>query len=133
MSARALLDTSVFIAADSGRELDWDAVAAFRTCLSVVTVAELRVGIGLASDPEVRMQRAGALAVAEAFEVLPVEERSARVFADLQIALRRAGRRASVLDGLIAATAIAEGMPVLTQDRDFLALAEHGPLEVVLV
>ncbi len=54
-------------------------------------------------------------------------------FADLQVALRRAGRRAAILDGLVAATAIAEGMPVLTRDRDFLALAEHGSLEVVLV
>ncbi len=47
---------------------------------------------------------------------------SARVVA----ALRLAGRRVPVLDALVAATALVEQIPVVTQDRDYDAIPGVG-------
>jgi len=73
--------------------------------------------------------------IAERYDVLPADERVVERFAALVVALRRAGRRTGALDALIAATAMAEAVPVMTQDEDFALLAAHadGALRVVVV
>lgn len=117
---RGLLDTSVFIAREAGRPLGGlpDGAA-----ISVLTLAELHLGVLLADEPGVRAARVRTLGSVEAlFEPLPIDAAVARTFAALVAEARRAGRRPKVMDALIAATAVAHGLPVYTQDEDFQAL-----------
>jgi predicted nucleic acid-binding protein len=66
--------------------------------------------------------------VQAAFEVIPVDEPVARTFAEIVAEARRAGRMPGIIDALIAATAIVEGVPVYTRDAGF----DHIPgLDVV--
>ncbi len=51
------------------------------------------------------------------FELLPIEERLARSFAELVSAARDAGRKPGVADALIAATASAHDLPLWAHDR----------------
>jgi predicted nucleic acid-binding protein len=85
----------------------------------VVTVAELRVGVLVASDPSVRAQRMRTLSEVEALAPLPVDDDVAREFAEIVAEARRQRRRPKILDALIAATARALDVPVYTQDADF--------------
>jgi predicted nucleic acid-binding protein len=89
----------------------------------VVTVAEFHLGVLMADDPAVRTQRLRTLSLVEAvFEPLPIDAEVARTFAALVAESRRLGRRPKVMDAWIAATAVAYGLPVYTQDEDFLAI-----------
>jgi hypothetical protein len=55
-------------------------------------------------------------------------------FARLVYDCRRAGVRPRVLDALIAATGVEHGLPVVTQDEDFAAMATvHPALTIVRV
>jgi predicted nucleic acid-binding protein len=85
----------------------------------VVTVAELRIGVLIASEPSVRAQRMRTLSEVEVLAALPVDDAVAREFAEIAADARRRGRRPKILDSLIAATARALAVPVYTQDADF--------------
>jgi predicted nucleic acid-binding protein len=113
-----LLDTSVFIARETRRRLN---VAALpdQSAVSVVTVAELRLGVLQAEDDLTRSARLSTLAAVQRLEPLPVDQRVAAAWALLRRQLRAAGRRMEVNDSWIAATAIAYGMAVVTQDQGF--------------
>jgi predicted nucleic acid-binding protein len=120
---RGLLDTSVFIADEKGRE-----VMAGRlpdeAAISVVTLAELELGVHLAGSEAARGRRLRTLQAARAtYVALPVDEGVASAFAELVATARRAGRRPKVQDAWIAATARAHGVPVYTQDSGFDDLA----------
>ncbi len=126
---RALLDTSFFVAKESGRPLgEMDRVT--ETEVSVVTLAELTVGVLTASDDD-RPGRVGTLSAVEStWDPLPVDAEVAREFARIVAALRADGRRVPVLDALVAATAVVEQIPVVTQDNDFGSIPG---VEVILV
>ncbi len=114
-----VLDTSVFIARESGRRLAAlpDDAA---TAISVITLAELRLGVLVADDPGTRATRLATLEVATRDHMpLPVDEQVADQFTRLVAQLRMAGRNLRVLDTLIAATALAHEAAVATQDDDF--------------
>jgi len=115
-----LLDTSAVIAIAEGHSLRLPDQAA----VSAMTLAELHVGVLRARTST---QRAGCLrtvaVVEREFEVLPIEERVARRFGELVAAARDAGRKPGVADALIAATAIAHGLPLYACDDDFTGLA----------
>jgi len=116
---RGLLDTSVFIADEQGRQL---AVASLpeEAGVSVVTLAELELGVHLAETPDVRSRRLATLrAVQTTYSALLVDEHVASNFARIVADARRAGRRPTVQDSWIAATAITHEIPVFTQDADF--------------
>lgn len=119
---RALLDTSVFIASEQGRPLERalpDEVA-----VSVVTLAELEVGVLVAIDDDIRATRMQTLlAVRERAEGLPVDQRTASAYARLASAALRAGRRPRIHDTWIAATALVHKSAVWTQDRAFTDFA----------
>jgi predicted nucleic acid-binding protein len=117
---RGLLATSVFIAQETGRaRASLPAMAA----LSVISLAELHLGVLLTEDPHVRAQRLRTLSSVDAlFEPLPVDAAVARTFAELVAEARRQGRRPKIMDTWIAATAVTHGLPVYTQDEDFLAI-----------
>jgi len=118
---RALLDTSFFVAAETGRPISPPA-GVDETEVSVVTVAELTVGVLLADESRRDRRLATLAAVESGWEPLPVDIEVARAFARIVASLRARSRRVPVLDALIAATASARDIPVVTQDRDFQAI-----------
>ena len=129
---RALVDTSVWIAGELGREVDADRLPG-ESVVSVITIAELQAGVLAATNSVSRSRRLGTLQVALDSEVLQVDVRAAQVWAELRVRLRDAGRRINVNDLWIASIAIANNLPLLTQDHDFDALAELNALPVIKV
>jgi len=114
----ALADTSVFIARESGRQLRIEALPE-RLAISVITVGELRAGVLDAADLESRDRRLATLTSALRLAAIPVDEAVAEAWARLRVALQQAGLRMPANDSWIAATAIAFGVPVVTQDDDY--------------
>jgi predicted nucleic acid-binding protein len=121
---RGLLDTSVFVATETGRPVedvpDWAAI-------SVVTLEELRLGVLMArdrgDDDLAERRRSTYERVAAAYQAFDVTERVAVACAGLRAASRRrAGPRIGPMDALIAATAVIEDIPLYTQDRGFVGL-----------
>lgn len=128
-----LLDTSVFIARESGRAI---AKLPERVTLSVITIGELQLGVLNASDSVTRSRRAGTLALARAADPIPVSEAVMVSWARLVADCRAAGvhRAVKLTDALIAATAIEHGLPLITQDADFDQIARACPaLSVIRV
>ena len=120
---RGLLDTSVFIGGEQGRPVAADRLPD-EAAVSVVTVAELELGVHMAESEAVRARRLQTLrAVQSTYVALPVDERVASAFAELVSFARRSGRRARIQDAWIAATARAHDVAVYTQDDDFDAFA----------
>lgn len=125
-----VLDTSVFIARETGRRLAALPDEAV-TAISVITVAELRLGVLVADDPIIRATRLATLEVAtREHRPLPVDDRVVDHFARLVAQLRTARRNPRVLDTLIAATALAHDAAVATQDDDFDGLPGLTVLKV---
>jgi hypothetical protein len=116
----ALADTSVFIAVEQERPLSGPTPESI--AVSVITIGELRLGVLAAESGPLRAQRLETLSVAEALEPLPVDAPVAHAWAALRLELRDAGRRMPINDSWIAATAIANGMPVASQDGDYDAV-----------
>jgi predicted nucleic acid-binding protein len=114
-----LADTSIFIAHESGRPLKAD-VLPDRLAVSVITVGELRAGVLAAADLATRDRRLATLTAVLALSPVPVDDDVAAAWARLRVALRDLGRRMAVNDSWIAATAIALGVPLVTQDDDLL-------------
>ena len=129
---KALLDTSVFIAAESGRPLDGAAIPE-ETALSVVTLAELQAGVLAAADVAVRARRMATLASVNDIEVIEIDEAAALMWAHMRVHLAQSGRRCNVNDLWIAATAASRGWAVVTQDDDFGPVEGVGGLRVVRV
>lgn len=130
--ARGLLDTSVLIATETGRALDVRALPD-EVAISAVTIAELHVGVLAARDTDTRAQRLATLESVSDLDPLPVDARVAATWARLRVHLAEASRRVNVNDLWIAATALAHGLPVVTQDADFEPIEGIGGLVVVRV
>lgn len=121
MIAAGVLDTSVFIANETGSALDESAIPE-QVATTVITLAELNAGILAAGSADVRARRLATLDVVSDMEALPVDEDAARVWARLRVHLAETGRRMGINDLWIAAIAVSRGLPVITQDDDFAAL-----------
>lgn len=109
-----LLDTSALLAL--GRLPDAPSLPGV-ALISAITLAELSVGPLVAADEEERSRRQAQVQQAEAdFDPLPFDAAAARAFGSVASAFRRAGREPSAraFDALIAATAIANGLPLYT-------------------
>ena len=126
---RGLADTSIFIAAESGRELDVNRLPD-EIAVSIITIGELRSGVLAAADVSVRDRRLGTLMRALELQPIPVDEAVANAWARLRIDLRDYGLRMPVNDSWIASTAIAHGVSIVTQDADYL---EPPGLDVVRI
>ena len=125
---RAIADTSIFVAQESGRELGSlpDEIA-----VSVVTAAELELGVLRAADPEVRALRLATLSrVRSTFTLLPVDPEVGSCFARLAEAALSEGRKLRRHDTWIAATALRHDAAVVTPDKDFSTFAS---VEVIFV
>ncbi len=128
---RALADTSVFIAREDTRPLG---ELPLELAVSVVTIGALELGVLTAGDPATRARRADTLALARAADPIPVSEAVMSAFARLVYDCRRVGQHPRVLDALIAATRVEHGVPVVTHDEEFAAMANaHPALAVVPV
>jgi len=124
--SRAIADTSVFVARESGRELG---AIPEEIAVSVITVAELELGVLRAIDPTVRATRLSTLTrVRSIYPLLPVDAETATCFARIAAAELERGRRRH--DTWIAATALRHGAAVLTQDTDFSSFEEVTVLRV---
>jgi predicted nucleic acid-binding protein len=106
VSDRGLLDTSVFIASESGHPLKEDLLPELGA-VSVVTLAELQAGVLAARGTEIRAQ--------------------------LRVSLAEAGRKINVNDLWIAATAARHGVPVVSQDDDYEAVDGMSGIVVLRV
>jgi predicted nucleic acid-binding protein len=115
--SRAIADTSVFIARESGRQLGElpDEIA-----VSVVTAAELELGVLRAEDPTIRAVRLRTLSrVRSEYSLLGIDETTASWFAQIADQELRAGHKLRRHDAWIAATALQHNAAVVTQDADF--------------
>lgn len=129
---RGLLDTSVVINLD---QLDSTQLAV-EVSISALTMAELAAGPHAASDPDERARRQDRLQRAEAaFDALPFDGDAARAYGRIFSAVVAGGRKARgarSVDLLIAATALAAGLPLYTRNgEDFRALDDL--LEIIVV
>ncbi|MGV1008988.1 MAG: type II toxin-antitoxin system VapC family toxin [Dermatophilaceae bacterium] len=127
-----MLDTSVFIAAESGRRLDEELLPT-ESAVSVVTLAELQAGVLAAKDTQTRARRLATLEALSDVEVLEVDAPAALVWAQMRVLLAESGRRVNVNDLWIAASAASRGLPVVTQDDDFGPIAGIAGLVIVRV
>ena len=102
--------------------------------ITAVTLAELSIGPLVASTDAERAARQAHLQQAEAdFDPLPFDAQAARAFGRVAASLRQSGRKASAraYDAMIAATALAHGLPVYTcNPNDFAGI---DGLDVVTV
>lgn len=111
---RGLLDTSTLIlltrladASDLPEE----------PSISTGTLAELSVGPLVATTPDEQARRQAHVQQAEAdFQPIPFDAEAARAFGRVASSLRAAGRKTSArtFDAMIAATAIANDLPLFT-------------------
>lgn len=132
MTVTGVLDTSVFIAQESGRRLDARQLPD-EVVTTVVTVAELNLGVLAASSSEIRAQRLLTLDAVADMVALPVDDDAARMWARLRIHLAETGRRVRINDLWISAIAASRGLPVVTQDADFEPLDGVAGLTILRV
>ncbi len=132
MLDRGVLDTSIFIASETGRSLDVGALP-LEAAISPITIAELQVGVLAARDLDTRGRRLATLEALADIQLLVIGAAVAASWALLRVHLAEAQRRLNVNDLWIAATALAHGLPVVTQDEDFAAVDGVGGLTVLRV
>lgn len=113
MTDRGILDTSTVVLL--GR-LDPEYLPE-EPLITAVTLAELSVGPLVATTRKERSSRQAVLQHTEAdFEPLPFDAEAARALGGVAASLRAAGRKVEArgYDAMIAATAIANGLPLFT-------------------
>ncbi len=122
-ASRGMLDTSTVILL--GRIGD-PAALPDEAVISAITLAELSVGPHVARSDDERAARQAHLQQAESdFDVLAFDAGSARAFGAVAASLRASGRKpaARAYDALIAASAIAYGLPLYScNPADFDAI-----------
>lgn len=120
--SRAIADTSVFVAQETGRELG---ELPEEIAVSVITAAELELGVLRAEEADARAVRLATLSRVQAtYPLLPVDPEVASCFARIASAELSRGRRLRRHDTWIAATAMRHGAAVVTQDADFSSFNE---------
>ena len=129
-SPRGLIDTSVVIDLP---DIELNRLP-LEIAISAVTLAELAAGPHATSDSAERAKRQDRLQRAEAtFEPLPIDASVARAYGRVYAAIVASGRKARgrrAVDLLIAATAVAAGLPLYTRNPDdFSGLA--GLVQIV--
>jgi tRNA(fMet)-specific endonuclease VapC len=117
-----LLDTNIviYLAAQEARYLDFVAgLGARRLGISVVSYMELLVGVRSAREGR------GIEELLSQFEIVPLHEEIAmRSAVALRKTARRSLRNPRLADTIIAQTALAEGVPLVTNNpRDFARFA----------
>lgn len=130
-SGRGVLDTSTVILL---QRLADDRDLPTEPLITAVTLAELAVGPLVAGGEGERAARQAHLQQAEAdFTPLPFDAAAARAFGRVAASLRHSGRKTAArsYDAMIAATALANALPLYTCNPDDFSGIEG--LEVVVV
>jgi tRNA(fMet)-specific endonuclease VapC len=113
-----MLDTSVCVELIRGRAVKAQMPAASECVLSVITVAELEVGIRRSARPPV--QRKAVEAFIDLFDVLPWDSETASHYGEVRVDLEKRGVVIGPLDLLIAAHARRHGTTIVTANlREF--------------
>ena len=129
---RAVLDTSIFIATESTRPLQYDLLPQ-EGVSTVITFAELNAGVLAATDSATRSRRLRTLTRLAAMELLSVDVAAAEMWAQMRVHLAERSRRINVNDLWIASIAAAHGLPVATQDSDFASLHDFPGFSVIVL
>lgn len=120
---RGILDTSTVILLT---RIEDESLLPVEPLITTVTLAELSVGPLVATTDDERAARQSHLQQAESdFEPLPFDVPAARAFGRAALVLRRSGRavKPRAYDVMIAATALANGLPVYTcNPKDFAGI-----------
>jgi len=130
-SQTGLLDTSTLILLP--RLLD-PSVLPLQPTISAITLAELSVGPLVAGTEAERAARQAHVQQAEAdFEPIPFDAQAARAFGRVAASLQQSGRKtkARSYDAMIAATAVANDLPLYTCNPDDFAGIEELALVAV--
>ena len=98
--------------------------------VSIITIGELRAGVLAAHDVTTRDQRLATLTAAMTLDPIAIDDDVAAQWARLRVLLRDSGQRMPVNDSWIAATAMALQVPIVTQDDDYIKLAELAVVRV---
>jgi predicted nucleic acid-binding protein len=125
-ATRGLLDTSVVIDLTA---IDAESLPQ-TTAIAAITLAELAAGPHATADANERGRRQDRLQWASAtWDPLPFDADAARAYGRVYAAMRARGRtgRTRLADLLIAATALAHGLPLYTRNP-----ADFEPLKKVL-
>lgn len=86
--------------------------------VAAITIAELDVGVRIATGSRQRARRAFLDALVAAVPIIGYDLAVARAHSELLVAVRAAGRPRGAHDLIIAATALATGRTVVTNDGD---------------
>ena len=129
MTRRALADTSLFIARESGRPLAQIELPD-ELAISVIALGELRAGVLTAADVATRAVRLATLTEALTVDVVEIDQVVAEMWARLRVMLRNGGFRMPVYDYWIAATDMALQVPVITQDDDYVEVSGLSVIRV---
>ncbi len=106
-----LFDTSVVLGPPSTSLPD-------EAAISVITLAEVRLGVLLARTAAERSSRLQRLVrLEQIYAAIPVDEDVAGAYATLVAGERERGRRTRPMDALIAATALAKHLTLYTRDH----------------
>lgn len=125
MVSYGLLDTSAVIAGEHRGSVHGDGIPD-ELFVSIVTVAELQVGVHAARDAESRARRMKTLDGLAGLEILPADADAATEWSLLRYRVGEARRRVNVNDLWIASIALAHGLPVVTRDAAFDVLEDLG-------
>jgi tRNA(fMet)-specific endonuclease VapC len=90
--------------------------------MPAVVLGELRTGFLLGARPERNEAELARFLANPVVEVLNVDDEAARIYAEIVVAQRRAGKPVPTNDLWIAALAARAGVPVLTYDGDFAVI-----------
>jgi predicted nucleic acid-binding protein len=117
-----LIDTCVWIDVERGVLAPADVQALTHgepIYMSPVTLAEMRFGAEIVSDPGVRQQRLAALRRLERKPLLQIDGATGNIFGSLAAAIKSAGRqhRYRVQDLWLASQALQHCCPLLTRNR----------------
>jgi predicted nucleic acid-binding protein len=118
----AIFDTSIFVGQEArglGPLSQWTPL------VSVITLAELMLGVEMSASSEIRSQRSQTLADARRAPCVGISRDGEDSVLASWVKLRKAvGRRIPINDSWIAATAMMLGVPILTRDSDYDTAAE---------
>lgn len=120
--------------------IDFDAMGPAQlpqeAAVTAITMAELAAGPHATTDPAERARRQDRLQRTEAaFDPLPFDANAARAYGRVFAAVAASGRKARgprTVDLLIAATALANGLPIFTRNEHDLRGLE-GLVDVIAV
>jgi len=126
---RGLLDTNIFISLELGCSINSQMIPD-ELAISVITLAELEFGVYSATDQQTRAKRMATFRKVMKFETIEITSDIAGVWAAVRASGQTKKSSLSENDIWIAATAINQGVPLVTQDRAFTSISD---LETILV